>query len=340
MTCSKHCRTEGRQESSGRARKTGGQLLVIVGPTAVGKTAVAVELAQRFPLEVVSADSMQVYRDMDIGTAKPTIEERQICPHHLIDIIEPGDEFTVAEYQKMADAAIADITRRSKLPALVGGTGLYVHAVVDGFLFPDQEADEHIRQKLQRQAEDKGPESLHKWLKQVDPEAAFRIHPHNVRRVIRALEVFLRTGKPISYHQRQHRGQGRYDVLMFGLTMPRSQLYERINLRVDRMIERELLEEVESLYKARRLGKTAMQALGYKEMIAYLEGRIPWDEAVRILKRDTRRYAKRQLTWFRRDQRIQWVTFGEETDPQAVAEVIGDAVTHWWERFDEGDALR
>lgn len=309
----------------------GEPVLVVVGPTAVGKTAVLLELAPRLGAEVVSADSMQVYRGLDVGTAKPSPEERQRVPHHLIDVAEPGERFTVARYQRLARAAIAEIHQRGRLPILSGGTGLYVQAVLEPLLFPDEGEDLELRDRLAREAEAKGPEALHRRLAQVDPERAARLAPGDLRRVIRALEVYERTGKPISQLQREAR-QGTvppYRTLKIGLTRPRHRLYARIEARVDQQVEEGLLDEARMVLAriraggARRAGeKTALQALAYKELFPYLEGRESLEAATARLKRSVRRYAKRQLTWFRRDPELVWVDLEAYPDPPAAAAAL------------------
>lgn len=281
-------------------------LVVIVGPTAVGKTGLALRLAEDLRAEIVSADSRQVYRGMDIGTDKPTAEERQRVPHHLVDIVDPDEEFTLAQYQDMAYAAIGHVLTRGRVPLLVGGTGLYIKAVVEGWDIPRVRPNEALRTELYREAEVKGGMALHARLRQVDPAAAEKIDPRNVRRVIRALEVYLETGRPISELQR--RKPSPYRVLQIGLTMERAVLYQRIDQRIDRMIERGLVEEV------RKLGEQgygydlpAMSGLGYRQIGCYLRGEISLEEAVRLIKRDTRRFVRQQYNWFRLDdEKIHW----------------------------------
>lgn len=282
-------------------------LVVIVGPTAVGKTKMAIELALRLGGEVVTADSMQVYKGLDIGTDKPTAAERKGVPHHLIDIVEPDQRFNVAQYQKLAHETIQEVHRRGKLPILSGGTGLYVKAVLDEFLFPDEGADYALRAALQKEAKERGPEWLHQRLAEIDPLTARRLHPNDVRRVIRAIEVYETTGKPLSQHlETAGRSEPRYRTAMIGLTRPRPVLYQRINQRVDRQINSGLVEEVRRLMQQYGDLPVARQALGYKEIAAYLRGETSFERAVELLKRNTRRYAKRQFTWFRRDPRIVW----------------------------------
>ncbi|MDR7481207.1 MAG: tRNA (adenosine(37)-N6)-dimethylallyltransferase MiaA [Armatimonadota bacterium] len=280
-------------------------LAVLCGPTAVGKTALAVALAQHLDAEIVCADSRTVYRGMDIGTAKPSAAARAAVPHHLLDVVDPQETFTVAQFQRLAHAAIADIRRRGKQPLLVGGTGLYIRAVVDDLRIPAVAPDPVLRARLEAVARTRGPEALHGQLQALDPVAASRIHPHNVRRVVRALEVCLATGRPIS--SQQHRGEPAAVVLV-GIWRARADLYRRIETRVDEQLAAGLLEETRQLLAhGVPLDAPAMQGLGYKELAGYLQGHYDYADAVRLLKRNTRRYAKRQLTWFRKDTRIRWV---------------------------------
>ena len=284
------------------------RLLCLLGPTAVGKTEIAIQLAQRLNAEIVSVDSRQIYRQMDIGTAKPTAEEQQAAPHHLINCVDISQPFSVANYQSLADAAIADIQNRGKQVLLVGGAGLYFRAIVDG-LFEGPGADPALRERLEQEAAQHGVEVLHNRLRACDPESAERIHPNNVVRVIRALEVYELTGIPMSEHQQQwHPEKQRYPFIAFCLTMPRALLYQRIEQRVDIMLANGLIAEVESLLAAGYArGTVALRSFGYKELIAYLDGNCTYLEAVEQLKQNTRRFAKRQLTWFRKDDRIEWI---------------------------------
>ncbi|MBI2914458.1 MAG: tRNA (adenosine(37)-N6)-dimethylallyltransferase MiaA [Firmicutes bacterium] len=301
-------------------------VVALVGPTASGKSAIAVVLAKRLSAEIVSADSMQVYRYMDIGTAKPSEEERGGVPHHLIDVALPGERFSAAMYRRLADTAVSSISRRGRLPMLVGGTGLYVRSVLDDYIFDDEgTADPDLRQELEELGRHEGGEALHAKLRKVDPAAASRIHPNDLRRVIRALEVFMSTGTPISKLQGKAPGtRPRYKSIMVGLTRSRPKLYEAIDSRVDEMMRRGLVDEVRSLQEAGYgEGLTSAQALGYKEIVLYLKGLSCLDEAVRLIKRDTRRYAKRQLTWFRRDRRITW--FDRDAHPDEEALISGMA---------------
>lgn len=315
-------------------------LLVIVGPTAVGKTAFCIMLAQALPAEIVTADSMQVYRGMDIGTAKPSEAERGGVPHHCLDLVDPWEPFNVADYRRHALAAIEDIQRRGRLPILTGGTGLYVRAVVDDFLFPDRGADWELRRRLEEEAERLGRPALHARLAQVDPETAARLHPNDVRRVVRALEVYERTGRPLSEHLREARArEARFDLLMFGLTRPREELYARINRRVEEQIRQGLVDEVRALME-RGLdeGHVAMQGLGYKEIIAHLKGRLSLEEAIRVLQRDTRHYARRQLIWFKPDPRIQWLDLSVYPSLEAAAAPVLAAVAARWPQYADGSS--
>jgi tRNA dimethylallyltransferase len=282
------------------------RVLTIVGPTAVGKTALSLELARRFNGEIISGDSMQFYRGMDIGTAKATIAERAEVPHHMIDICDPDEDVTVADFQRVCKTLIAEINERGRLPMLVGGTGLYVQSVLYDYRFSQAGEDEVYRASLTIFAEEHGNEALHAKLREVDPVTAERLHPNDVKRVIRALEVHHMTGTPMSEYQARSE-ESPYDLLLIGLTMERSQLYDRINRRVDQMITEGLIEEVKGLLDQ---GYTAslrsMQALGYKEIIAYLEGAMTREDAIELLKKRTRNFAKRQLTWFRAMKDIVW----------------------------------
>lgn len=302
-------------------------LVVIVGPTASGKTDVAVELAKIVRGEVISADSMLVYRGMDIGTAKPTPEEMLGIPHHLIDVVNPDEEFSAAMFQSAAEKLIEEISDRGNLPLLVGGTGLYVRSVIDHYDFTPAPKDEGLRERLKQQAAALGAEEMHRKLAAVDAASAARLHPNDTRRVIRALEVYYQTGKPITeYQYSQHNTNPKYRLKMFGLTMDRQLLYRRIEQRVDLMLQRGLVEEVRQLMQRYDTWGTALQGLGYKEVIAYLKGECTLPEAVELLKRDTRRFAKRQLTWFKADQRIHWLNMEDFNNKYEVANEIAQQI--------------
>ncbi|HHX63466.1 MAG TPA: tRNA (adenosine(37)-N6)-dimethylallyltransferase MiaA [Chloroflexi bacterium] len=281
-------------------------VLVIVGPTAVGKTTLAIVVGQQVGGEAVSADSRQIYRYMDIGTAKPTAEEQAALPHHLIDVVDPDERLTLAQYKEMADRAIREIHSRGKLPILVGGTGLYVRAVTEGWTIPEVPPNEALRARLEALAEQTGHEALHDELARVDPSAAKQIDARNVRRVIRALEVYHETGHPIS--QLQAKSPPDYDLLRVGLTMPRPRLYARIDERIHHMIERGLVDEVRSLLaRGYDADLAAMSGLGYREIARHLRGEISLDDAITLMKRHTRRFVRQQYNWFRLDDpAIQW----------------------------------
>lgn len=284
-------------------------LIVLTGPTAVGKTSLSISLAKAVNGEIISADSIQVYKKMDIGSAKIRSEEMQGIPHYLVDVLEPEEEFHIVKFQQMAKKAMEDIYSRGKIPILVGGTGFYIQAVTKDIDFTEAQQENDYRKELEALAEEKGGEHLHEMLRKVDPVSADAIHAHNVKRVIRALEFYNQNGSPISAHneeQKQH--ESPYNLAYFVLNMPRELLYERIDLRVDQMMKEGLLEEVSRLKEEGcHRGMVSMQGLGYKEILAYLDGEYPLEEAVRVLKRDTRHFAKRQLTWFRREQELTWV---------------------------------
>ena len=277
-------------------------LLVIVGPTAAGKSELALRLAEHLPVEILSADSAQVYRGLDIGTAKPTPAERARVPHHLIDLIDPDQRFSVAAFQREADRIAAEVAARGRLPVLVGGTGLYVRAVVERFTFPPLEPDPELRARLQRRARDEGSEALHRQLQRVDPDAAARIHPRDARRIVRALEVYELTGTPISVLQRAARDASPYRATVVGLHVRRDRLYRRIGRRTDHQIASGWAAEVRGLLARYGEGAPALGILGYRELLRYVAGGAPLDRVVYEIKRNTRHYARRQLTWLRRER--------------------------------------
>jgi tRNA dimethylallyltransferase len=303
-------------------------LVLVVGPTATGKSAVAIDIAKRLSGEIISGDSTQVYRGLTIGTAKASTEERAIVPHHLIDIIGPEEPFSVAEFQKKAILAIKEIRQRDRLPIIVGGTGLYIRSVVDPYEFAEADTDLELRQSLQQEVLKVGKEEMHRRLSKVDPQSAERIHPADVRRVIRALEVFHLTGRPLSnFHNLnnscQNSNLSKYDTVWIGLNLDRKLLYQRIEFRVDRMLKAGLVDEVEGLLKQGvDPDSYSMQALGYKEIIGFLKGEYDLTRAIELIKRNTRRFAKRQLTWFRRDSRINWFDVGNEAVSEALTQKI------------------
>ncbi len=285
------------------------KLCILAGPTAVGKTETSLALARNLCGEIISADSAQVYRYMDIGTAKLKKEEMQGIRHHMIDVVSPDEEFSVAQFRKRAEEHIRDINERGSLPIVTGGTGLYINSLLDNLDFTDSISDEDFRKEMQEVADEKGSAYIHAMLETIDPVSFGKLHPNDSRRVIRALEVHKHTGKPISYFQEKSKKlPPKYDFAYIMLNMDRQKLYERIEQRVDKMMAEGLAEEVQGLLDmGYERGLTSMQALGYKEIASYLQGEISKEEAVRILKRDTRHYAKRQLTWFRRDKRVFWI---------------------------------
>ena len=284
-------------------------LIILAGPTAVGKTSLSIRLAKETGGEIISADSMQVYRHMDIGSAKIMKEEMEGVPHYLVDVLEPEEEFNVVRFQQMAKEAAERIWEKGKIPLVVGGTGFYIQALLYDIDFTENDGDESYRRQLEQKASDEeGASELYEMLKAVDLKAAQEIHPRNLKRIIRALEFHHQTGKKISEHnETQRQKSSPYNYAYFVLTDERSRLYERIDQRVDLMMEQGLLDEVRYLKeRGVRKDSTAMQGLGYKELYAYLEGEYPLDEAVRIIKRDTRHFAKRQLTWFKRERDVIW----------------------------------
>ena len=276
------------------------RLIVISGPTACGKTAVSVELAKSIGGEIVSADSMQVYRGMDIGTAKIMPDEMQGIPHYLIDEFDPDEDFNVAKFQQRAKKYISDIISRGKMPIVAGGTGFYINALVYDNDFAKEDEESEIRRQLQEEAKQKGAEHMHGILKEIDPESAEKIHKNNVKKVIRAIEFYRLNGKKISTHNAEEKQrETAYDAKIFVLDMSRERLYERIEKRIDIMLEQGLLKEVESLLEKYSPSLVSMQGLGYKEFVPYFKGECTLDEAVYALKKSTRHFAKRQLTWFR-----------------------------------------
>lgn len=295
-------------------------LIVVGGPTASGKTALAIELAKALDGEIVSADSMQIYKYMDIGTAKPTADELKECPHHLIGFREPDCDFSVADYTELAHKTIADITARGKVAIMCGGTGLYINSVVNDVDFGEYENDYELRKSLDELAKKDGAGVLLDMLAEFDPVSAKRLHPNNVKRIIRAIEFYKVSGVPISEHQERTKlKESRYNATMFLINHNREVLYDRINRRVDIMISDGLVDEVRSIMNmgySRDLN--SMQGIGYKEMIAYLEGEISLADAIDMIKQNSRRYAKRQLTWFRRDDRINMLS-----PDDAVNEALG-----------------
>ena len=295
-------------------------LIVITGPTASGKTALSVRLAKEIGAEIVNADSMQIYKYMDIGTAKPTVDEREGVPHHLIDIVNPDELFSVARYCECAKEAIDDIHSRGKAAVMVGGTGLYVDSLVNNIQFSETEPDEEYRKSLEDDAEKLGNEYIYEKLKTIDPESAAKIAVQDTKRIIRALEVYHVTGKTITWHNEQSRSvPSPYNTTMFAISMNREALYDKINRRVDVMLELGLVDEVKKILSMGVDEKaTSMQAIGYKEIVGYLKGEISLEKAADDIKQGSRRYAKRQLTWFRRNNNINWI----ENDVEQILKVL------------------
>ncbi len=299
-------------------------LVVLAGPTAAGKTNLAVKVARRLRTEIISADSAQVYRYLDIGTAKPSEEEKKAAPHHLIDIVDPDHDFTVADYQNRAGKIIKELWQENKLPFMVGGTGLYINAVIKNYAFGQKGANPRIREYYEKEAAKEGPEKLHEKLRSLDPESASIIHPKDRRRIIRALEVYEQEGKPISEQvARTADREPPYKLKFFGLYMDRQTLYERIEKRVELMLAAGWLEEVRNLYdRGYRETDPGMQILGYRQLLNYLQGKSSWENTVTEIKKQTRNLAKRQLTWFRREKEIEWMNISEFTSLDDLIENI------------------
>jgi len=297
-------------------------LVIILGPTAVGKTDIAIEVAKEIEGEIISADSMLIYRHMDIGTAKPSLEERQGINHHLIDIINPDQQFSVADFLLEAEKVIKEVKTRNKIPMLVGGTALYLKAFTEEFYFPETETDWNLREHLNGEAQVHGNEFIHEQLRRIDPITAARLHANDLRRVIRAIEVYNLTGIPFSSQPKKEK-RSNYQTIKIGLIRPREEIYDRINKRVDEMIRQGLVQEVHQLLE---LGYdenlVSMQGLGYKQIVPYLKGIYTLERAVELLKRDTRHFAKRQLTWFRRDESIYWIDLNLYAEKEKVVEAI------------------
>lgn len=299
------------------------EIIVIAGPTAVGKTKYAIAAAKAFDGEIVSCDSMQLYKYMDIGSAKPTAEERAQAVHHLVDEIDPKEPFSVAKYAKMAKAAIADIFSRGKMPIVSGGTGLYLNSLLFDMDFGNAPKDDALREMLEKEAELFGPEYIYGKLRDIDPEAANRIHPNNVKKVIRAIEG-ASLGSSITDFKNCQKKCEDYDAVLIGLTRNREELYARINLRVDIMVEEGLFREVENLLEMGLAEEDiSMKGIGYKEIIGFFDGLYDWDEAIRLIKQNSRHLAKRQLTWFRRYEDMKWFNISDyHGDEEAIEDIL------------------
>ena len=305
------------------------KIVVICGPTASGKTALSIALAKAFDGEVVSADSMQIYRRMDIGTAKPTKQEMDGVPHHMLDVAEPGEAYSVSRYVEEATACVEDILARGKLPIVCGGTGLYIDGLIRGTDYQPAGTDNGIREQLDGEWEAQGAEEMMARLAAVDPDSAARLHLSDKRRILRALEVYLATGETITVHNaRTKEIPPRYEAVMIGLnTEPRQILYDRIDRRVGVMLEQGLLQEVQSLLEDGLLEGTAAQAIGYKELLAYFRGEMTLETAADLIRQKSRNYAKRQLTWFRRDERVKWIVYNAPEAAQAVLQETTNYLT-------------
>lgn len=301
------------------------KIVVIIGPTAVGKTKTSIQLAKKFNGEIISGDSMQVYRGMDIGTAKIKAEEMEAVPHYFIDIKDPLESYTVAEFQQQGRAKIAEIATRG-LPMIVGGTGLYIQSVIYDYQFSQAVENMEFRNELLKKAAQEGNAVLHDQLALVDPVSARRIHPNNLRRIVRALEIYECTGKTMTEYLESQQQELLYDVILIGLTMEREVLYERINARVDAMMEEGLLSEVQSLYEQNIRNVQSIQAIGYKELYDYLDGKLTLTEAIEQMKQNSRRYAKRQLTWFRNKMNVNWFDMTPRNDENKKIKEIIDFV--------------
>ena len=306
-------------------------LILLAGPTAVGKTKASIGLAKAVDGEIISGDSMQIYRGLDIGTAKITTEEMDGIVHHLIDIKDPTDPFSAAEFKELADAAIADITARGKVPILVGGTGFYINTVLYEYHLGEADTDPEYRKTLFALEEAEGKEALWEKLREVDPKSAEKLHFNDVKRVIRALEVFHATGIPASMRQQNvDKKKMRYDALYFALNLPREVLYDRINRRVELMVEEGLEAEVRrALDGGVPEDATSMISLGYREMIQYIKGEIPLERAIELIQRNTRHFAKRQLTWFRHDENIHWIEKEGKRDEEIEEEILKAVAEHY-----------
>lgn len=300
------------------------KVIFIVGSTAIGKTALAIKLADKIKGEIISADSMQAYRGMDVLSQKPTKIQRRRVPHHLVGFLNPRNEYSAAEFSKKAKKTIKTITKKGRIPIVVGGSGLYVRALIDG-IFPSKGKSEKIRRKLETLAEKNGPQALHKKLKKIDSASARKIHPHDLKRIIRALEIYEIENKTKTSLQKKAKGiKAKYDVMIFGLTMERDKLYERINKRVDLMFRKGVVREVKN-FLGQDLSITSRQALGIRQIEGYLSKLYGIDRAKDLLKRDTRRFAKRQLTWFRPDKGITWLDIDKMDEAEAIGAIVQTA---------------
>ena len=296
------------------------KVIVICGPTASGKTALSIELAKKINGEIISSDSMQIYKDMDIGTAKPSKGEMQGIKHYMLDLVEPDKRYSVADFKKDAEKAIEDILTKGKVPIVVGGTGLYVDSLIYGIEYQELQFDEKYRKELEERVFNEGLEILYNEAKQIDPQAMEKISHNDKKRILRVLEIYKATGKTKTEQESESRKNGvKYDYKVFAINMDREKLYERINKRVDIMIEQGLIQEVENLLKKYTVFPTSMQGLGYKEVVEYLQGNISKEEMIEKIKMETRRYAKRQITWFKKNKETIWI------GPQDLQKILDES---------------
>ena len=301
------------------------KVIVICGPTASGKTALSIELAKKINGEIVSCDSMQIYKEMNIGTAKPTKEEMQGIKHYLIDFVSPDERYSVADYKKDAKKAIKEILAKGKTPIIVGGTGLYVDSLIYEIEYQEIEFDENYRKELEKQAEENGLEELYERAKKIDSEAIEKISKNDKKRILRILEIYHATGKNKTEQEKESRKKEvEYDYKVYALDWEREKLYERINKRVDMMIEQGLIEEVKKIYQKYEKFPTAMQGLGYKEVVEYLEGKTTKEEMIEKIKQESRRYAKRQITWFKRYKNAIWLDGEDQDNEKIILEELGE----------------
>lgn len=299
------------------------KVIVIGGPTASGKTALSIELAKVIKGEIVSADSMQIYQEMNIGTAKPSKEEKQNIPHYMLDFVKPNERYSVADYKKDAKKAIREIIKKGKTPIVVGGTGLYIDSLIYEIEYPEIEIDFSYRKELEESVKREGLEHLYEKAKQIDREAMEKISVKDKKRILRVLELYHQTGKTKTELERKSRKEPEFDYKMFAIDIDRQKLYERINQRVDKMIEKGLIEEVKAIYEKYHNFPTSMQALGYKEVVEYLENKISKEEMIEKIKMESRRYAKRQLTWFRKNKETKWLN-GENSIAYNIQIILED----------------
>ncbi|WP_085992342.1 tRNA (adenosine(37)-N6)-dimethylallyltransferase MiaA [Oceanobacillus senegalensis] len=299
-------------------------VIAIMGPTAVGKTALSIEIAKRFQGEIISGDSMQIYKGMDIGTAKIKKEEMQGIRHHMIDLKQPNEEFSVADFQSYVQMYIDEVSNRNKLPIIVGGSGLYIQAGLYNYNFSNQKRDESITKRLENRLNEEGSLSLYNELKEIDPNQAEKVHPNNHRRVIRALEIYESTGMTMTEYQQKQALDSPYHLVLIGLEMEREKLYERINHRVELMIEEGLVQEVKELFEKGYENCQSMKAIGYKEFIPYFKGEQSLEESITILKRNSRRFAKRQFTWFKNKMKINWYDMTPPNGEEKIHKILDD----------------